>query len=81
MDIIKMPTLHKRDDKQQALNGKRISVEVLFSHSPRKHHIQLLLPLQLTGPLTLTNSFILYRAVLLFYFLSHKEKMMLLMAY
>lgn len=49
MDIIKIPVLHKRDDKQQALNGKRISVELLlFSHSPRKHHIQLLPPLQLS---------------------------------
>lgn len=56
MSIIKMPVLHKRDDKQQALNGKRISVEVmLFSYSPRKDHVQLLPPLQLTGPLTLTR--------------------------
>lgn len=61
MDIIKMPVLHKRDDKQQALNGERISVEVLlFSHSPRKHHVQLLPPLQLTGPLTLTRFYQFY---------------------
>lgn len=54
MDIIKMPVLHKRDDKQQALNGKRISVEVLvFSHSPRKHQVQLLSPSQLKGLLAL----------------------------
>jgi len=56
MYIIKMPVLHKRDDKQQSLNRKKISVEVLlFSHSPRKHHIQFMLPLQITEPLTLTR--------------------------
>lgn len=46
MDIIKMPVLHKRNDKQQALIGKRISLEMLFSHSSKNHHVQLLPPLQ-----------------------------------